>query len=120
VPVAHAVADCDRVEAARQQTTYNQPTYASYYLASDMDFARVPILTTPRTPVGPEFKDREGTDHDEVQIPFDPAFSYYVDGELVEKGKSDAEGEVTVVAVPKAWASIAEGAETEWTVTFEG
>ncbi|HEY0001081.1 MAG TPA: hypothetical protein VGB74_11555, partial [Actinoplanes sp.] len=32
-----------RVEVARQQTTYNQPSYTSFYLASDMNFANVPI-----------------------------------------------------------------------------
>jgi hypothetical protein len=85
-----------------------------------MDFADVPLLTTPSTPVGPTFKDRPGTAKDEVQIPHDPAFAYYVDGEPVEKGKHAAEGEVTVVAVPKAWVSLAEGADAEWSVTFEG
>jgi hypothetical protein len=109
-----------RVEVARQNTTYNQPSYTSFYLASDMDFADVPLLTTPSTPIGPKFKDRPGSSKDEVQIPHDRAFAYYVDGELVEKGKSTAEGEVTVVAVPKAWVSIAEGADAEWSFTFEG
>jgi len=32
-----------RVEVARQNTTYNQPSYPSFYLASDMDWRRVPI-----------------------------------------------------------------------------
>ncbi|GAB2910682.1 rhamnogalacturonan lyase [Streptomyces mayteni] len=32
-----------RVEVARQQTTYNQPSYPSFYLASDMDWSRVPL-----------------------------------------------------------------------------
>lgn len=32
-----------RVEVARQQTTYNQPSYPSFYLGSDVDWARVPI-----------------------------------------------------------------------------
>ncbi|HEX4814400.1 MAG TPA: rhamnogalacturonan lyase [Nonomuraea sp.] len=36
-----------RVEVARQQTTYNQPAYPSFYLASDMDWSRVPM---PRPP----------------------------------------------------------------------
>jgi hypothetical protein len=80
----------------------------------------VPLLTTPSTPVGPKFKDRPGTGQDEVQIPHDPAFAYSVDGELVEKGKFTAEGEVTVVAVPKAWVSIADGADAEWSFDFEG
>lgn len=31
-----------RVEVARQQTTYNQPSYPGFYLASDTEWARVP------------------------------------------------------------------------------
>jgi hypothetical protein len=38
-----------RVEVARQNMTYNQPSYTSYYLASDMNFQDVPVpgLWTP-------------------------------------------------------------------------
>jgi hypothetical protein len=32
-----------RAEVARQQTTYNQPSYPGFYLASDVDWATVPI-----------------------------------------------------------------------------
>ncbi|MBN8881883.1 MAG: rhamnogalacturonan lyase [Salana multivorans] len=32
-----------RVETARQQTTYNQPAYPGFYLASDTDFTQVPV-----------------------------------------------------------------------------
>ncbi|MDX8055708.1 rhamnogalacturonan lyase [Lentzea sp. BCCO 10_0798] len=32
-----------RVEVARQQTTYNQPSYPSFYFASDVDWSRVPL-----------------------------------------------------------------------------
>ena len=32
-----------RAEVARQNTTYNQPSYTNFYLASDMDFAGVPL-----------------------------------------------------------------------------
>ncbi|GGN63194.1 rhamnogalacturonan exolyase YesX [Actinoplanes lobatus] len=32
-----------RVEVARQQTTYNQPSYPSFYLASDTDWSTVPL-----------------------------------------------------------------------------
>ena len=32
-----------RVEVARQQTTYNQPSYPSFYLASDLDWSKVPV-----------------------------------------------------------------------------
>jgi hypothetical protein len=38
-----------RAEVARQNTTYNQPFYTGFYLASDMDFTTVPLpsLWTP-------------------------------------------------------------------------
>ncbi|AWB46047.1 rhamnogalacturonan lyase [Paenibacillus sp. CAA11] len=32
-----------RAEVARQNTTYNQPSYTSFYFASDTDFAEVPV-----------------------------------------------------------------------------
>jgi len=32
-----------RAEVARQQTTYNQPSYTSFYLASDIDWSNVPV-----------------------------------------------------------------------------
>ncbi|MCG5217765.1 rhamnogalacturonan lyase [Streptosporangium sp. KLBMP 9127] len=32
-----------RVEVARQQTTYNQPAYPSFYFGSDLDWSRVPV-----------------------------------------------------------------------------
>jgi rhamnogalacturonan endolyase len=32
-----------RAEVARQSTTYNQPSYTSFYLGSDMDWAKVPV-----------------------------------------------------------------------------
>jgi hypothetical protein len=31
-----------RVEVARQQTSYNQPSYPGFYLASDTDWSTVP------------------------------------------------------------------------------
>ena len=34
-----------RVEVARQQTTYNQPSYQAFYLASDTVWADVPVPT---------------------------------------------------------------------------
>lgn len=111
-----------RAETARQQTTYNQPAYTSYYLASDVDWSKVPVLTTPATPGEPEFKDRPGTAHDEVQVPTNVAgIAYYVNGDLVTapNGKVQVTGEVTVVAVPTAWYSLAEGATSEWSADFD-
>jgi hypothetical protein len=32
-----------RAEVARQQTSYNQPSYPGFYLASDTDWSQVPI-----------------------------------------------------------------------------
>ncbi|MFE1665307.1 fibronectin type III domain-containing protein [Microbacterium sp. P02] len=37
-----------RAEVARQQTTYNQPSYTGFYLASDMSFADVPLRAAPQ------------------------------------------------------------------------
>jgi hypothetical protein len=39
-----------RAEVARQNTVYNQPSYPSFYFASDMDLANVPIpnIWTPK------------------------------------------------------------------------
>ena len=111
-----------RAETARQQTTYNQPAYTSYYLASDMDGAGVPVLTVEATPVAPQFKDRAGTDRDVVQVPTDvEGVSYYIDGERVDaaNGKVVVSGEVTVVAVPDAWYRLADGATSSWTGSFD-
>ncbi|GAB3810309.1 rhamnogalacturonan lyase [Kribbella italica] len=33
-----------RVEVARQQTTYNQPSYTGFYLGSDLDWSKVPLI----------------------------------------------------------------------------
>jgi hypothetical protein len=33
-----------RVEVARQQTAYNQPSYTGFYLGSDIDWAKVPLV----------------------------------------------------------------------------
>ena len=110
-----------RAETARQQTTYNQPAYTSFYMASDLDWAKVPVLTAPVTPVAPKFKDRPGTAHDEVQVPKNAkGVTYYVDGEKVTSanGKVRVTGEATVVAVPDAWYRIADGAPSTWTEEF--
>jgi rhamnogalacturonan endolyase len=37
-----------RAEVARQQTTYNQPSYTSFYMGSDIDWSRVPLPRSPR------------------------------------------------------------------------
>ena len=110
-----------RAETARQQTTYNQPAYTSFYLASDLDWAKVPVLTAPVTPAAPKFKDRPGTAHDEVQVPKNvDGVTYYVNGEEVtsKNAKVRVTGEATVVAVPDAWYRIADDATSQWTEEF--
>lgn len=107
-----------RAENARQQTTYNQPAYTSFYLASDLDWANVPVLTAPTEPKAPKFTDKPGTSRDEVKVPTNvKGVSYYVNGEKVESpgGKVRVTGEVTVVAVPDAGYRIADGATSRWT-----
>lgn len=110
-----------RAETARQQTTYNQPAYTSYYFASDIDWSKVPARTTPVTPGDPKFKDRPGTSDDVVQVPTNvEGVDYYVDGELVTapNGKVNVSGDASVVAVPTAWHSIAEGTVSTWSGSF--
>ena len=110
-----------RAEVARQNTTYNQPSYTSYYFASDMDFANVPVLTTTATPKAPKFVERRGAATDLVVVAPDAAFDVYLNGELAAKGPNEvADGsEVTVTAVPKAGYAVASGAESSWTHQFQ-
>ena len=61
-----------RAETARQQTTYNQPAYTSYYLASDLDWSKVPVYTTPVEPKEPRFIDPRGYLLDLIVVPLDP------------------------------------------------
>ncbi|WP_306853369.1 rhamnogalacturonan lyase family protein [Microbacterium sp. zg.Y909] len=42
-----------RAEIARQQTTYNQPAYTSFHLASGMDFSAVPLRAAPQPVAAP-------------------------------------------------------------------
>lgn len=110
-----------RAEVARQNTTYNQPSYTSYYFASDMDFANVPVLTTAAAPKAPKFVERRGAATDLVVVAPDAAFDVYLNGELAAKGPNEvADGsEVTVTAVPKAGFAVASGAESSWTHQFQ-
>nr|WP_045275355.1 rhamnogalacturonan lyase [Microbacterium terrae] len=109
-----------RAEVARQNTTYNQPSYTSYYLASDMDFAGVPVRTEAATPKAPKFVDPKGSLLDVVLITPDRKFDYYIDGKKVRlpviKVKRGAE--VTITAVPATGYAFAAGATTTWTHTF--
>lgn len=109
-----------RAEVARQNTTYNQPSYTSYYFASDMDFANVPVLTTAATPKQPKFVERRGAATDLVVLPADSAFDVYLNGELVEAGPIEVEdgSKVTVTAVPRAGFAVDSGAESTWSHQF--
>lgn len=111
-----------RAQVSGQQTSYNQPAYPSYYLASDVDYSAVPVLTEEAEPSAPRVKDRAGSERDEVRVkPHDPAFTYYVDGVEVTapNGKVSLGEEAHVVAVPNPGYRLAEGAHNEWTVTAE-
>ncbi|WP_109209231.1 MULTISPECIES: rhamnogalacturonan lyase [Microbacterium] len=109
-----------RAEVARQNTTYNQPSYTSYYFASDMDFANVPVLTTAATPREPKFVNPRGSQSDHVVVTPDPAFDYYVNGVKAYKPlvKVPAGSEVRVTAVPKAGFAVDAGAVSTWTHAF--
>ncbi|GAA5209373.1 rhamnogalacturonan lyase [Microbacterium kyungheense] len=109
-----------RAEVARQNTTYNQPSYTSYYFASDMDFAKVPVRTTTATPGEPKFVDPKGSGSDHVVVTPDPAFDYYVNGVKADKPlvKVPAGSAVQVTAVPKSGIAVAAGAASTWTHQF--
>lgn len=111
-----------RAEVARQQTTYNQPSYTGWYLASDMDFADVPVLTVETAPTAPELRDRPGAGRDEVQVPSIDGVAWYVNGERVTtpNRKVRVDGPVEVVAVPTAWYRFPADAQRVWTADFEG
>ena len=109
-----------RVEVARQNTSYNQPSYPGFYMASDMDFTQVPVATEPATPKKPRFIDLPGSVLDLVIIPRDRDFEYYIDGEPTRTGvtRVDSGAEVTVTAVPVAGVSLELEATSTWSKTF--
>ncbi|WP_062078161.1 rhamnogalacturonan lyase [Demequina globuliformis] len=107
-----------RAEVARQNTTYNQPSYTSYYLASDMDFGNVPVLTEPHEPAQPRFREA-GRSFPAVWIPNDRHFTYFIDGVEARQGTQRASrADVTVTAVPEAGVSIAANADSTWSHAF--
>jgi hypothetical protein len=106
-----------RVEIARQNTAYNQPSYTGYMLASDIDYADVPVYTTPIVAEAPEFVDESGTDTDGIDIPSSEHVTYYVDGEPVSPGFIAASGAVTVTAIADAWFRLDD--DRTWAYTFD-
>jgi hypothetical protein len=110
-----------RVEIARQNTVYNYATQVGFYLAADMDWSQVPLLTTPATPEEPRFVDPRGRILDLVVIPWSADFDYYVDGEKAKAGIHRApKAGTTVAAVPKPYRSVTEGAPATWSHDFSG
>lgn len=84
-----------RVETARQQTTYNQPAYTSFHLASGMDFSRVPLHAAPLPVAAPGIRsDRTGVTVT-WQPPAEPGteeLTGYVVTLTPERGKSAGKG----------------------------
>lgn len=111
-----------RAEVARQNTSYNQPSYTSYYMAGDMDFAQVPTLGTAVEPKAPRFVDPRGRGNAKgvIVIPNDRAVDYFVDGERVRAGatKVARDAEVTVTAVPKDGYAFAPETTFTWDHAF--
>jgi hypothetical protein len=109
-----------RAEVARQNTTYNQPSYTSFYLGSDMDFSKVPLQTTAARPKSPVFVDLPGSKRDLVIVPNDKRFTYYLDGEQARAGSQRVApgAEVSVTAVPKPYVAIQPGAKSSWTKDY--
>ncbi|GGO60546.1 hypothetical protein GCM10010910_06240 [Microbacterium nanhaiense] len=106
-----------RVEVARQNTAYNQPSYTSYMLASDIDYADVPVYTTPLTAEAPEFVEKPGLGQDGYVIPEAEHVTYYVDGEPVEPGFHREKRSVEITAVADPW--FRTDGEASWSHTFQ-
>ena len=106
-----------RVEVARQNTAYNQPSYTSYMLASDIDYADVPVYTTPVTAEAPEFVEKPGLGQDGYVIPEAEHVTYYVDGEPVEPGFHREKRSVEITAVADPW--FRTDGEASWSHTFQ-
>jgi hypothetical protein len=85
-----------RVEVARQQTTYNQPAYPGFYLASDTDWSTVPLPTTAVTPDAPTSADGV------VTIPATEGVRYLLDGEPVEAGEMDVRADADGASAGRA------------------
>ncbi|MGW9114818.1 rhamnogalacturonan lyase [Microbacterium sp. NPDC055683] len=105
-----------RAEVARQNTTYNQPSYTSYLLASDSDFADVPVYTTSVSAPAPTVVDKPGKGSDGYVVPDADGVDYYVDGELVAPGFHRAKDGVGITAVPRAWYALT--GDTSWKLTL--
>jgi len=108
-----------RAEVARQNVTYNQPSYTGFYLASDTDFATVPLLTVAVTPAAVTFSDTRKKDS--YTIPATPGVQYVVDGKVVKAGtyRVKRSATVTVTAVPLEWYYVAPGAVSSWEHEFD-
>ena len=107
-----------RAEVARQNTTYNQPSYPGFYLASDTDFTKVPLLTVAVAPAEVTFSDTRR--NDSYTIPATPGVQYEVNGKVVKAGtyKVNRSTTVKVTAVPLEWYFIADGATSTWEHKF--
>jgi len=107
-----------RAEVARQNTTYNQPSYPGFYLASDTDFTKVPLLTVAVTPAEVTFSDTRRKDS--YTIPATPGVQYVANGKVAKAGtyKVNRSTTVKVTAVPLEWYFIADGATSTWEHKF--
>ena len=110
-----------RAEVARQNTTYNQPSYTSFYLGSDIDWSNVPLYTTLATPADVAFVDRPGHKNDAFTVPAVDGVVYLFDGAVIAAGTHSVpkHAAVTVAAVPAEWYFFAVDAATEWEHVFK-
>ncbi|MCI9887895.1 rhamnogalacturonan lyase [Micrococcales bacterium 31B] len=106
-----------RAEVARQNTAYNQPSYTEYRLASDIDYADVPVFTRLTVPTAPRVVDRPGKGRDGFEIADAPGVTYYANGTLLSPGFHRNIGAVTVTAVPEVGYRFAADATATWRVT---
>jgi rhamnogalacturonan endolyase len=112
-----------RAEVARQNVTYNQPSYPGFYLASDTDWSTVPLLTKAVTPAAVSFADNRGSKNDTYKIPAAvEGLRYVVKGKVVEAGTYRVTGnkrvDVSAVAAGEYY-FIPAGVAASWSHEFD-
>ncbi|OMF47157.1 rhamnogalacturonan lyase [Paenibacillus peoriae] len=94
-----------RTDVARQNTGYNQPSYTSFYFASDMDWANVPIpkLYTPKALMEEESSDEvdeaKAAEVDEKEVDEMKIDETKVDGAEIDAKEIEGESAAPVVPV---------------------
>jgi hypothetical protein len=111
-----------RAEVARQNVTYNQPSYPGFYLASDTDWSTVPLLTVAATPAPVVFTDLPGSKNDSYTVPATEGVNYVINNKVVAAGTYPVNGKKRIVVDAESageYYFIPADAVTQWERKFD-